>query len=146
VSAGPGDDLVGHWELVSWTGVDDSGEGVNHGGTHPRGDLIYLRTGRMSVQIQHDGRTAFGSRAFTAGTTEQRAAAWATYNAYAGRWSVRRDGVVIHHVEIATHPDHPGMDKERPYELEGDELVLHTQPVTTPDGREATSVLRWRRA
>jgi hypothetical protein len=140
------DDLAGHWELVSWTGVDGAGEEVAHGGPHPRGDLIYLPSGRMSVQIQHDGRTSFGSRAFTAGSTEERAAAWATYNAYAGRWSVPREGVVVHHVELATHPDHPGMDKERPYELNGDELALRTQPVTTPDGGEATSVLRWRRA
>jgi hypothetical protein len=36
------------------------------------------------------------------------------------------------------------MDKRRTYELDGDLLVLRTQPVVTA-GAEASSVLRWRR-
>ena len=36
------------------------------------------------------------------------------------------------------------MDKRRAYELDGDLLVLRTQPVVTA-GTEASSVLRWRR-
>jgi hypothetical protein len=137
-------ELHGHWRLVSWTGVDADGNEISHGGPSPRGDLIYLPSGRMAVQIQYDDRPALGSRDLDAGDEPGKAAAYDTYNAYCGTWSVPRDGVVVHHVELALHPDQPGMDKERPFTLEGDVLTLNTQPVATAEG-EATSVLRWRR-
>jgi hypothetical protein len=96
----------------------------------------------MAVQIQHDGRALFGSTDWSAGTDEERAAAYSTYNAYCGTFTVPEPGVVVHHVELAIHPDHPGMDKRREFELDGDELTLRTQAVDTPDG-PATSELVW---
>lgn len=136
--------LLGHWQLESWTGVDQEGSRVFHGGDRPQGDLIYLPSGRMAVQIQHDGRDVFGSRDLEAGSSTERAIAYATYNAYCGTFSVPEPGIVVHHVELATHPDQPGMDKRREYVLEGDSLTLRTQPVGTAAGK-ATSELRWSR-
>ncbi|HXV52038.1 MAG TPA: lipocalin-like domain-containing protein [Solirubrobacterales bacterium] len=135
---------MGEWTLVAWTGVDGEGRRVDHGGGSPRGELIYLAGGRMAVQIQHDGRRRFGSRDWGAGSEAERAAAYAGYNAYCGTFSVPEPGVVVHHVELAIHPDQPGMDKRRRYALEGDELVLRTQDVETANG-PASSELRWRR-
>jgi len=136
--------LLGEWTLLSWTGIDAQGARVAHGGASPSGELVYLENGRMAVQIQHDDRVPFGSRDWTAGTGEERAAAYSTYNAYCGTFSVPAPGVVVHHVELAIHPDHPGMDKRREFELEGDQLTLRTQDVETPEGH-ATSELIWRR-
>lgn len=136
--------LLGEWTLVSWSGVNARGERVFHGGAEPSGELIYLGSGRMAVQIQHDERTAFGSVDWSAGTDHERAAAYSTYNAYCGTFSVPDPGVVVHHVELAIHPDHPGTDKRREFELSGDELTLRTQDVETPEG-PATSELVWRR-
>lgn len=136
--------LLGEWTLVSWTGIDGDGNLVRHGGESPTGELIYLPSGRVAVQIQHDGREGFGSRKWTAGNQVERAAAYATYNAYFGTFSLPEPGVVVHHVEMAIHPDQPGMDKRRKYVLEGDELVLRTQEVETANGA-ASSELRWRR-
>lgn len=136
--------LLGEWTLVSWTGVDRDGLPVKHGGESPTGELIYLPSGRVSVQIQHSGRDPFGSREWTAGGEADRAAAYSTYNAYGGTFSLPEPGVVVHHVEQAIHPDQPGMDKRREYVLEGDELVLRTQEVQTANG-PASSELRWRR-
>ena len=136
--------LIGEWTLVSWTGVDGDGNEVRHGGEAPTGELIYLPSGRVSVQIQHDGREPFGSRDWTAGEEAERAAAYGTYNAYSGTFTLPEPGVVVHHVEQAIHPDQPGMDKRRTYVLDGDELVLRTQDVATESG-PATSELRWRR-
>lgn len=110
----------------------------------PRGELVYLESGRMSVQIQHDDRVPFGSRDWEAGDVDERAAAFSTYNAYCGRYSVPEPGVVVHHVELALHPDQPGMEKRREFSLAVDELTLRTQPVATAMGL-ASSVLRWRR-
>jgi hypothetical protein len=136
--------LVGRWTLVGWSGVTRSGRRVQHGGDHPTGVLIYLPSARMAVQIQHDGRARFGSTDLDAGTEALQAAAYRTYIAYAGRFTVPEPGVVVHHVEQALHPDQLGMDKRREYELDGDELVLRTQDVIA-SGELATSALRWRR-
>lgn len=137
--------LHGHWRLVKWSGTDRSGEAVSHGGAEPRGDLIYLSSGRMAVQIEHDGRPTFGSRALDGGDHDGHAEAYRTYIAYAGTWSLEGDDVIVHHVDVALHPDQAGMDKRRRFELEGDELTLQTQPVRTGDGGEASSLLHWRR-
>lgn len=136
--------LHGQWTLESWTGIDSEGNPVGHGGEEPRGDLIYLPSGRMAVQIQSGGRDLFGSRALGAGNPTERAIAYSTYNAYCGTFSVPEPGVVVHHVELALHPDQPGMDKRREYDLEGDSLTLRTQAVETESG-PASSELRWRR-
>lgn len=141
--SGPAD-LIGEWTLVAWTGVDGRGEPVDHGGAAPRGELVYLASRRMAVQIQHGDRTGFGSREWSAGDEAERASAYSTYNAYCGTFSLPEPGVVVHHVELAIHPDQPGMDKRREYSLDGDELVLRTQPVDTANG-PASSELRWRR-
>jgi len=138
------DRLLGEWALVAWTGVDGAGNRVVHGGASPSGELVYLPSGRMAVQIAHDSRGRFGSRDWSAGDTAERAAAYSTYNAYCGTFSLPEPGVVIHHVELAIHPDQAGMDKRREYVLAGDELTLRTQKVDTADG-PATSELRWRR-
>ena len=138
------EDLLGEWTLVSWAGFDGDGSRVEHGGGSPRGELIYLPSGRMAVQIEHSNRDRFGSTDWTAGDPGERASAFSTYNAYCGTWSLPEPGVVAHHVELAIHPDQAGMEKRREYVLRGDELTLRTQAVETPDG-PATSELVWRR-
>ncbi len=137
--------LLGRWTLAGWSGLAASGRRVEHGGAQPSGVLIYLPSAQMAVQIQHDDRVRFGSTDLDAGNEALQAAAYRTYVAYAGRFSVPEAGVVVHHVEQALHPDQLGMDKRRAYEFEGEELLLRTQDVIT-DGVPATSVLRWRRA
>ena len=137
--------LHGHWRLVAWDGVDERGEEIRHGGAEPHGFLIYLPSGRMAVQVQHDDRPSLGSSELHAGDPAGWAEAYRTYIAYAGTWSLPRDGVVVHHVEVALHPDQAGIDKERRYTFEDDVLSLQTQPVRLEGGGEASSFLRWRR-
>ena len=134
--------LIGHWRLAAWTGETEDGDRVKPGGSEPSGDLIYLPSGRMAVQIGHTDRQRFGSRDLEAGDEAQRAKAYRTYNAYAGTFSVPEPGTVVHRVEQAIHPDQPGMEKRRRYELDGDTLTLWTQPVPVA-GAMASSELRW---
>ncbi len=134
--------LVGHWRLAAWTGESDDGERVEPGGSEPSGDLIYLPSGRMAVQIAHTRRQAFGSHDLEAGDQALRADAYRTYNAYAGTFSVPEPGTVVHHVAQALHPDQAGMEKRRRYELDGDALTLWTQPVAVA-GAMASSELHW---
>ena len=130
--------------MVSWTGVANGSE-VHHGGERPDGTLVYLPSGWMAVQIQHDARPPIGSPDLGAGTDEQQAAAYRTYNAYAGTFSLPEPGIVVHHLELGIHPDQLGMDKRRRYTLDGDALTLETQPIAHGDGT-ATSILAWHRA
>jgi hypothetical protein len=134
--------LIGHWRLAGWTGETEAGERVEPGGSDPSGDLIYLPSGRMAVQIADSERPRFGSRDLEAGDEALRAEAYGTYNAYAGTFSVPEPGTVVHHVEQALHPDQPGMEKRRRYELDGDSLTLWTQPVAVA-GEIASSALHW---
>lgn len=134
--------MLGHWRLLSWTGRTADGDEVRHGGADPLGDLLYLPSGRMAVQISHGGRERFGSRDLAAGDEPGQASAYRTYIAYAGTFSVPEPGIVIHHVEHALHPDQAGMDKRRSFALDGDRLTLRTQPVATA-GATASSVLLW---
>ena len=120
------------------------GSEVAHGGERPCGTLIYMPSGWMAVQIQHDERPPIGSRELDAGTDEQQAAAYRTYNAYAGTFSLPEPGIVVHNLELGIHPDQLGMDKRRRYSLAGDVLTLETQPIARGDG-SATSILTWRR-
>ena len=128
---GDAEKLVGHWRLAEWSGRTASGECVRHGGDQPSGDLIYLESGHMAVQIQFDVERS-----------EQPPSD--TYLAYCGRWEIREPGTIVHCVELALHPDNVGIEKVRPYALEGDQLVLETQPLDTGEGL-ASSVIRWRR-
>jgi hypothetical protein len=137
--------LIGRWSLLSWEGRDDSGALVSHGGDRPLGELIYLPSGRMAVQIQWDERRPLGSRELDAGDEPARAEALSTYNAYAGTFSLPADGVVVHHVELSLRPDQVGMEKRRDYTLDGEVLTLRTQPVRSGDSL-ASSELRWQLA
>ena len=137
--------LFGRWTLVAWEGRVESGALVAHGGERPRGDLIYLPTDLMAVQIMWDERRPLGSTELEAGSEAARAAAMSTYIAYAGRFSIPSEGIVIHHVEICLRPDQVGIDKRREYTLDGDELTLRTQPVRS-NGSPASSELRWQRS
>ncbi len=136
--------LLGRWRLVGWAGATGAGEPVEHGGERPAGVLIYLPSGRMAVQIQRDGRAKFGSADFDAGSEPLQAAAYRSYIAYAGRFTLPEPGIVVHHVEQALHPDQVGTQKRREYTLDGDDLTLSTQPIRF-DGEPASSVLSWRR-
>lgn len=137
--------LIGRWSLLSWEGRDPSGARVSHGGERPLGELIYLASGRMAVQIQWDGRRPLGSRDLDAGDESARAEALSTYNAYAGTFSLPAGDVVVHHVELSLRPDQVGMDKRRDYTLDGEILTLRTQPVRSGDSL-ASSELRWQLA
>jgi hypothetical protein len=137
--------LLGRWSLAAWRGVDAAGDAVSHGGPHPRGELIYLPSGRMAVQIQFDGREPLGSLELDAGTIEQQAAAYRTYNAYAGFFTVPEPGVVVHRLELGIHPDQTGMEKRRSYRLSADELELELETQRVGRGvRRASSILTWR--
>ncbi len=144
-------DLVGAWQLVGmrYTGSD---------GTHVDpfyqpgsiGLLIYDRSGWMSVQISaplrkaHDvpaDRTVPGE---AAGALDK-AAAFDTYYAYYGTWSLDPTTVTVtHHVTDALIAAESGRDYAQFARLDHGRLVLTTR--TGPPGHETVREKLWERA
>jgi hypothetical protein len=95
------DEVLGAWELVSYTSGDDpDGSLVHPLGPDATGLLIYTPDGYMSVQILRRDRPEFDRPDPEGGTTEQAATAASGYLAYSGPFEINQDAGVLHH-EVA---------------------------------------------
>ena len=137
--------LVGTWKLVSAS--SSSADGEKDGtpfGPCPFGFLTYTADGRMNVIISHGGRKLLLVPDRIAASLEQRAEAFATFFAYAGRYTVDGDKV-IHHVEAASIQNWVGTDLIRMVRFQGDQIILRT-PTMSVGGKMITTELVWTRA
>jgi len=96
----------------------------------------------MTVLISHSGRTALSGDRISAPAAE-RAQAFATFLAYAGRYSLKEDKV-IHHVEVSSVENWVNTDLVRTLALEGQRITLTTPPLSV-GGRMQTTALVWER-
>ena len=137
-------DVVGTWKLVSASATTASGE-MNEMpfGQNPKGLLTYTREGRMTAIISYGGRKLLSGADRIASPPEERAAAFATFFAYAGRYSITGNKVT-HHVEVASVENWVNTDLVRVTEFEGDRMTLITPPLSV-SGRMQTSKLVWER-
>jgi hypothetical protein len=140
-------DVLGTWELVSYT------EGDNHGGpvTYPLGSdalglIMYTGDGYMSAQIMRPDRPAYDRPETSGGTPEQAEAAAAGYLAYSGPYTVDENtGVLHHHPWVSLLPNWLNLTQLRHSTLDGDHLTLSAIS-EAPDGVETISTLVWKRA
>lgn len=119
------DSLVGTWKLVSTTATNDKGD-VNQavlGGKHPSGLFTYTADGRMMAIISDDGRKPLSVADRVSAPAEERAQAYSTFMAYAGRYTFSCDKVV-HHVEIASLQNWVNTDQTRMVTLQGNRLIV----------------------
>jgi len=115
--------LVGTWKLESATITTDKGDVRNSWGEHPVGFLTYTEDGRMSAILTLGDRKPLSVSDFISAPASERANAFATMTAYAGRYTfIGKE--VIHHVEAASTPNDVGADLRRSVTLDGDRLVL----------------------
>jgi hypothetical protein len=85
--------------------------------------------GRMMGIITNSGRKPLSVPDYIAAPAKERAEAFATLVAYAGRYTVTGD-TVIHHVEIAWMQNNVNTDVVRfIVKLDGNRLTLRTPPV-----------------
>jgi len=98
----------------------------------------------MNVIISHGGRKLLLVPDRIAASLEQRAEAFATFFAYAGRYTVDGDKV-IHHVEAASIQNWVGTDLIRMVRFQGDQIILRT-PTMSVGGKMITTELVWTRA
>jgi hypothetical protein len=137
------DNLAGTWKLVSASASTANGERSDSPfGPSPTGILIYAREDRMAVMVSYTGRKTLPADPFLA-TTEERAEAFTTFFAYAGRYTLIGDKV-IHHPEISSLQNFVGTDLIRLIKLQGDRIVLVSPPMSI-NGKTQTLELVWER-
>jgi len=130
-------DLVGTWKLVSATSVAGGKTNPAAYGVGAAGFVTYTPEGRMSVVISNGGRSPLSVADRVAAPAAERAQAFATFLAYAGRYSVSGDRV-IHHIEAASIPNWANGDQVRFFRLDGDRLTIRTPPDYVYGGRTQT--------
>jgi len=137
------DGLVGTWRLVSASASTADGRHLDAPfGSNPTGAITYTREGRMIAIISHSGRKPLSGDRISSPAAE-RAEAFATCFAYAGRYSVSGNQV-IHHVEISSVQNWVNTDMVRLVTLEGDRITLRT-PLLSVGGTMQTTDLIWER-
>lgn len=121
--------LIGTWKLISATDTTDKGEVVDNAyGLNPIGFLTYTADGGMMVLITDGERKPLSVPDRVSAPAEERAQAFATMNAYAGRYTVSGDKMV-HHIEAASLQNIVSTDSVRTIvKLEGGRVTLRTAP------------------
>lgn len=120
-------EILGAWELVSFTARDVATGAVRHPlGDTPAGLIMYTADGHMSAQLA------------TTPTAPD-------YIAYGGRFHLDETTSVVHHdVAMATMPELLAGPQYRDARMDGELLTLSA--TTTGDGVTLESTLVWRRA
>jgi hypothetical protein len=133
--------LLGTWRLVGAVSTTASGErNENPYRLNPSGLLTYSAAGRVMALISFGGRKPLSIRA----GAEEKAEAFETFLAYAGRFTVNGDKV-IHHVEISSIQNYVNRDLIRTVRFHGDRMTLMTPP-TSVSGKVQTLELTWERS
>lgn len=134
-------DLIGAWQLQSWSLVYEDGRPSEHPlGHDAKGLILYTADGHVSATLMRAGRQSIGD-----GGTEARARACDDCFAYAGTYEVRGEAV-FHTIVVATNPALAGITSTRNIllDLDGRRLTL-SGPDFSPDARRWQRIV-WRRA
>ncbi|HEY6248494.1 MAG TPA: lipocalin-like domain-containing protein [Candidatus Angelobacter sp.] len=127
------DKLVGTWKLVSASLSTAGGERNDAPfGQNPTGFLTYTGEGRMAGMISYSGRKPLSVSDWSLAEVEEKAEAFSTFGAYAGRYTLREDRV-IHHVEISSLQNWVNTDLVRLIKFQGDRLILVTPPTSVKE-------------
>lgn len=136
------DSLMGTWKLVSASASSDGHIISDPFGPEATGLITYTADGRMMAVISYGGRKPLSGDRISSPEAE-RAEAFSTFFAYAGKYSVNGDEVV-HHVEVASVQNWVNTDLVRRVTFEGNRLTLRTPPVSV-GGKMRTTDLVWER-
>jgi Lipocalin-like domain len=137
-------DIVGTWQLVSASATTEAGAVIaGPFGTDPEGLLIYTAQGRMSAIISNGGRQPLSIADRVSSPAEERAGAFSTFIAYAGRYTYS-EGRVVHHVELSLVPNWANTELVRLVRFEGERMVLRTPPISIGGVSEVVDLV-WER-
>src|ERR1700678_2357994 len=137
------DSIIGTWKLVSALLTTVGGGPRTLLGENPSGFLTYGSDGRMTVILASGGRRPLSVADPVAAPAEERAEAFASFTAYAGRYTFEVDRLT-HHVEVSLFQNWAGTDQIRFAKLEGRRLTLSTPPMSLC-GEQLVVELTWER-
>jgi hypothetical protein len=109
-------------------------------GQNPSGFLTYTADGGMMAIISYDGRKPLSILDRVAAPAEERAQAYSTFMAYAGRYRFSGDKVV-HHVEVASLQNWVNTHQTRLVTLRGNRMFLRNTPQSR--GGVTVTMNRW---
>jgi Lipocalin-like domain len=143
--------LIGTWRLLSAIAIYSDGTMNSEVyGADPTGYITYTVQGHMMVMFSRSDRSRFSkdiqsplSREIQFLSMEECAQAFATFNAYAGTYTVEGN-TVTHQIEVASIPNRVGTTLVRTFTLNEDQVTLNTQPAFD-DGIETVFELVWKR-
>ena len=135
-------DLVGTWRLESCEVLDDGVSVQRPFGSMPSGILAYTVEGFMLAAIMHGDRVHPETADPFAATAAEKAALVDGFLSYGGTYEIAGNRV-RHRIDVSLFPNWVGTTQERIVLLEGDTLVLSTDPGTLGGSRVAR--LGWRR-
>ncbi|MBV6625722.1 MAG: lipocalin-like domain-containing protein [Rivularia sp. (in: Bacteria)] len=127
--------LIGTWKLISITAIYPDGKVDREAfGSNPIGYITYTIEGKMMVVFSKSDRAPLSGNSASPLTAaihsisiEERAAAFSTFNSYAGSYTID-ENKVIHHVEIASIPNRIGKSLTRTFTLDQNRVTLKTPP------------------
>ena len=121
--------VVGTWKLLSVTATaEKDGVGKPILGQNPSGLLTYTADGRMMAIISDDGRKPLSIADRVAAPVVERAEAYSTFMAYAGRYTFTCDKVVTD-VEVASLQNWVNTDQTRFVTLQGNRMHVRNTPM-----------------
>ena len=135
--------IIGTWKLASAVLTTLNGATRKLLGENPSGFLTYTGDGRMTAIVASGERRPLSVADPSAAPAAEQAEAFATFTAYAGRYTFLGDRV-IHHVEVSLFQNWAGTDQIRFAELNGARLTL-TAPPMSIGGEQVVVQLTWER-
>lgn len=130
--------FIGHWRLGKFENFDEKGVARDAG--YESGRILYDANGNMSAQLMRVGRKPLSQPS----TEPERAAAYSTYTAYFGKYTIDTTrSTVTHSVEGAANPNWVKTDLVRYFEFSPDGKVLKLS-IRNAQGR-VTGTLTWHR-
>jgi len=140
------DEVVGAWELVSFTAERPGDPGVSYPlGPDAAGIIMYTADGYMSAQIMRPGRHDYDPFDGGGDDVAQAAAAATGYLAYSGPYTADEATRTLHHdVSVSLLPRWLNTVQIREAALDGDQLTL-AEDDTLPAGPIRFALI-WKRA
>ena len=119
------DQLVGTYRLVSVESTSEDGEVQRPFGEHPDGFMAFTSEGYMLALLARHDRPTFADGDIMGGTDQERAAAFLSASAFAGRYEVR-EGRLVNTLGAATFQNWTDTVQVRDFEVTEAGLTLVT--------------------
>ena len=136
--------LVGRWDIVSWVQAYDDGRRQYPMGEDLHGFIRYGDDGDMTVMIARRDRPNFSTGGQWDAADHEKAAAYESMLAYAGRYELDGDHVV-HHVDMSLFPGWTGGQQRRRVVVGTDGTVALEARLEDGTPQARTARLVWRR-